>query len=254
MVLKRIMPCLLLKEKRLVKTVNFQNATYVGDPINAVKIFNDKEVDELILLDINASKVDSPIDFELISDFAAECFMPLAYGGGVKTIEDFKKLYRLGIEKVIVNTMLFDNPTIVKEAVKSYGSQSVVASVDVKRNENDEYVIFSHSGRENEKTLNQFIDYVISLGIGEIVLTSVDQEGTWRGYDVKIIDSVNKIIEIPLIANGGCGKIKDLKDILYEKDVQAAAIGSMAVYQKKDMGVLIRFPKRAQIIYDEPTF
>ena len=180
--------------------------------------------------------------------------MPLAYGGGVKTIEDFKKLYRLGIEKVIVNTMLFDNPTIVKEAVKSYGSQSVVASVDVKRNENDEYVIFSHSGRENEKTLNQFIDYVISLGIGEIVLTSVDQEGTWRGYDVKIIDSVNKIIEIPLIANGGCGKIKDLKDILYEKDVQAAAIGSMAVYQKKDMGVLIRFPKRAQIIYDEPTF
>ena len=161
MVLKRIMPCLLVKEKRLVKTVNFQNATYIGDPINAVKIFNDKEVDELILLDINASKVDSPIDFELLSDFAAECFMPLAYGGGVKTIEDFKKLYRLGIEKVIVNTMLFDNPTIVKEAVKSYGSQSVVASVDVKRNENDEYVIFSHSVRMNEKTLNQFIDYVI---------------------------------------------------------------------------------------------
>jgi len=251
MVLKRIMPCLLVKEKRLVKTVNFQNATYVGDPINAVKIFNDKEVDELILLDINASKVDSPIDFELLSDFAAECFMPLAYGGGVKTIEDFKKLYRLGIEKVIVNTMLFDNPSIVKEAVKSYGSQSVVASVDVKRNENDEYVIFSHSGRENEKTLNQFIDYVISLGIGEIVLTSVDQEGTWKGYDVKIIDSINKIIEIPLIANGGCGKIEDLKDILYEKDVQAAAIGSMAVYQKKDMGVLIRFPKRSKIITDE---
>ena len=144
MVLKRIIPCLLIKEKRLVKTVNFQNATYVGDPINAVKIFNDKEVDELILLDINASKVDSPIDFELLSDFAAECFMPLAYGGGVKTIEDFKKLYRLGIEKVIVNTMLFDNPSIVKEVVKSYGSQSVVASVDVKRNENGEYVIFSH--------------------------------------------------------------------------------------------------------------
>ena len=251
MVLKRIIPCLLIKEKRLVKTVNFQNATYVGDPINAVKIFNDKEVDELILLDINASKVDSPIDFELLSDFAAECFMPLAYGGGVKTIEDFKKLYRLGIEKVIVNTMLFDNPSIVKEAVKSYGSQSVVASVDVKRNENGEYVIFSHSGRENEKTLNQFIDYVISLGIGEIVLTSVDQEGTWKGYDVKIIDSINKIIEIPLVANGGCGKIEDLKDILYEKDVQAAAIGSMAVYQKKDMGVLIRFPKRSKIITDE---
>lgn len=248
------MPCLLVKEKRLVKTVNFQNATYIGDPINAVKIFNDKEVDELILLDINASKVDSPIDFELLSDFAAECFMPLAYGGGVKTIEDFKKLYRLGIEKVIVNTMLFDNPTIVKEAVKSYGSQSVVASVDVKRNENDEYVIFSHSVRMNEKTLNQFIDYVISLGIGEIVLTSVDQEGTWNGFDEDLIDYINKKVNIPFIVNGGCGKVGDLKKILRKTGVQAAAIGSMAVYQKKGMGVLIRFPKRSQIIRDEQTF
>ena len=166
------MPCLLLKEKRLVKTVNFNNPDYIGDPINAVKIFNDKEVDELVLLDINASKINSEIDFDLLSDFAAECFMPLAYGGGVKTIDDFKKLYRLGIEKVIVNTLLFDNPSIVKEAVKSYGSQSVVASVDVIKNKINDYSIFSHSGRENEKTLNEFIDYTISLGIGELLLTS----------------------------------------------------------------------------------
>ena len=248
MVLKRIMPCLLVKEKRLVKTVNFQNATYIGDPINAVKIFNDKEVDELILLDINASKVDSPIDFELLSDFAAECFMPLAYGGGVKTIEDFKKLYRLGIEKVIVNTMLFDNPTIVKEAVKSYGSQSVVASIDVKRNNKDEYEVFSHSKRKNERSLTDFVDYVISLGVGEIVLTSVNQDGTWKGYDRELIDVINKNVDIPIIANGGCGSIDDVKRVLYENNVQAAAIGSMAVYQKKDMGVLIRFPKRTQII------
>ena len=143
------MPCLLLKEKRFVKTVNFNNPDYIGDPINAVKIFNDKEVDELVLLDINASKINSEIDFDLLSDFAAECFMPLAYGGGVKTIDDFKKLYRLGIEKVIVNTLLFDNPSIVKEAVKSYGSQSVVASVDVIKNKINDYSIFSHSGREN---------------------------------------------------------------------------------------------------------
>ena len=150
--------------------------------------------------------------------------------------------------------MLFDNPTIVKEAVKSYGSQSVVASVDVKRNENDEYVIFSHSVRMNEKTLNQFIDYVISLGIGEIVLTSVDQEGTWNGFDEDLIDYINKKVNIPFIVNGGCGKVGDLKKILRKTGVQAAAIGSMAVYQKKGMGVLIRFPKRSQIIRDEQTF
>ena len=251
MVLKRIMPCLLLKEKRLVKTVNFNNPDYIGDPINAVKIFNDKEVDELVLLDINASKINSEIDFDLLSDFAAECFMPLAYGGGVKTIDDFKKLYRLGIEKVIVNTLLFDNPSIVKEAVKSYGSQSVVASVDVIKNKINDYSIFSHSGRENEKTLNEFIDYTISLGIGELLLTSVNQEGTWNGYDTEILDFVNKKINIPLIANGGCGNIDNLKDILYKNNIQAAAIGSMTVYQKKDMGVLVRFPRRSQIIIDE---
>jgi len=245
------MPCLLLKEKRLVKTVNFNNPDYIGDPINAVKIFNDKEVDELVLLDINASKINSEIDFDLLSDFAAECFMPLAYGGGVKTIDDFKKLYRLGIEKVIVNTLLFDNPSIVKEAVKSYGSQSVVASVDVIKNKINDYSIFSHSGRENEKTLNEFIDYTISLGIGELLLTSVNQEGTWNGYDTEILDFVNKKINIPLIANGGCGNIDNLKDILYKNNIQAAAIGSMTVYQKKDMGVLVRFPRRSQIIIDE---
>jgi len=245
------MPCLLLKEKRLVKTVNFNNPDYIGDPINAVKIFNDKEVDELVLLDINASKINSEIDFDLLSDFAAECFMPLAYGGGVKTIDDFKKLYRLGIEKVIVNTLLFDNPSIVKEAVKSYGSQSVVASVDVIKNKINDYSIFSHSGRENEKTLNEFIDYTISLGIGELLLTSVNQEGTWNGYDTEILDFVNKKINIPLIANGGCGNIDNLKDILYNNNIQAAAIGSMTVYQKKDMGVLVRFPRRSQIIIDE---
>lgn len=242
------MPCLLVKEKRLVKTINFQNPSYVGDPINAVKIYNDKEVDELVLLDINASKEDTKIDYELVTDFAAECFMPLAYGGGVKKLEDFRSLYNLGVEKVIVNTLLFDNPTVVKEAVSNYGSQSVVASIDVIRNNKDEYEVFSHSKRKNERPLTDFVDYVISLGIGEIVLTSVNQDGTWKGYDRELIDVINKNVDIPIIANGGCGSIDDVKRVLYENNVQAAAIGSMAVYQKKDMGVLIRFPKRTQII------
>ena len=242
------MPCLLLKEKRLVKTINFSNPYYIGDPINAVKIYNDKEVDELVLLDINASKINSKIDFELIQDFASECFMPLAYGGGVKTINDFKKLFNIGIEKIIVNTLIFDNPAIVKIAIEKYGSQSIVASIDVKKNSSDSYIVFSHSNRKVKYDFKEYINYVVKLNIGEILLTSVDQDGTWNGYDEKLIDYVNKITSVPIIANGGCGKVKDLKNILYKTGIQAAALGSMAVYQKKGMGVLIRFPKRNEII------
>tara|TARA_B100001287_G_scaffold106033_1_gene89245 strand:+ start:26732 stop:27487 length:756 start_codon:yes stop_codon:yes gene_type:complete len=251
MVFKRIMPCLLIKNKRLVKTKKFKNPSYIGDPINALKIYNEKEVDELVLLDINASKSNSNINFELITDFAAECFMPLAYGGGVKTLSDFKKLYRLGIEKVIVNTLIFDDSEVIKAAVHNYGSQSVIVSIDVTKNKNGKYEIHSHSKRKNRKPIEDFIKHTLSLGIGEIMLTSIDREGTWRGYDLELLDYVNKLVDIPLIANGGCGNINDLKNVLYGTNIQAAAIGSMAVYQKKDTGVLIKFPKREQIIVNE---
>lgn len=254
MVLKRIMPCLLLKEKRLVKTVNFENPSYIGDPINAVKIYNEKEVDELVLLDINSSKVGSPIDYELLTHFAAECFMPLAYGGGVRSIDDFKKIFRLGVEKVIVNTLLFDNPEVVSEAVENYGSQSVIASIDVKKNDHGDYVVHSHAGKTNGLSLQEHINWVLSLKVGELLITSVDQEGTWEGFDQSLLKQVNELVDVPLIANGGCGNSADLKTVLYDNNIQAAAIGSMAVYQKKGMGVLIRFPKREQIIDDEQAF
>ena len=245
------MPCLLVTNKRLVKTVRFKNPSYIGDPINAVKIYNDKEVDELILLDINAAKVGSNIDFDLITSFAEECFMPLTYGGGVKTLEDFKMLFRLGIEKVIVNSVLFDDGEVVSRAVQMFGSQSVVASIDVVKNEHGDYSVYSHSNRRNDRSLLEYLEYVIGLGVGEIMLTAVDREGTWSGYDVELIHFINKNIDIPLIANGGCGKVEDLKELLFNEDIQAASIGSMAVYQKKGMGVLIRFPKRQQVIDNE---
>lgn len=248
------MPCLLIKEKRLVKTVNFENPKYIGDPINAVKIYNDKEVDELVVLDIGASKNKTEIDFDLIRDFASECFMPLAYGGGVKSIEDFKKLYSLGVEKVVINTLLFDNPDMVKIAAEKYGNQSVIASVDVVKDANGNYKVFSHSNRNTSKNLKEFIDYVISLNVGELFLTSIDMEGTWSGYDNELTQLLNTMIDIPIIANGGCGSIEDLRNMLYDTGVQAASLGSMAVYQKKGMGVLIRFPERNQIIYDEQAF
>ena len=251
MLLKRIMPCLLLKERRLVKTTNFENPRYIGDPINAVKIYNDKEVDELIVMDILASKKDIPIDFDLIKGFASECFMPLAYGGGVRTLKDFQTLFRIGVEKVIVNTLLFDNPSIVKEAAIKFGNQSIVASVDVIKNGDGGYNIFSHSNRVITKSLDEYLEFVISCNVGEMVVTSVDSEGTWNGYDVDLIDYINKRISIPIIANGGAGCNDDLRDILYQTNVEAAAIGSMAVYQKKGMGVLIRFPKREDVINEE---
>ena len=253
MTLKRIMPCLLLQDKRLVKTVQFKNAAYIGDPINAIKIYNDKEVDELVILDILATKKQE-IDFELLKDFTSECFMPLTYGGGVRTVEDFQKLYALGIEKVVVNTLLVDEPEIIEEATNKFGNQSVVASIDVKRNTDNEFVVFSHSNRDINMNFEEYLNYILSLNIGEIFITSVYKEGTWNGYDIELISYVNDFVDIPVIANGGCGTTKDLINVLYKIGVQAAAIGSMAVYQKKDMGVLIRFPKRNQIIKDEQAF
>ena len=248
MSLKRIMPCLLIKDKRLVKTVNFSNPQYVADPINAVKIYNAKEVDELVVLDIKASKENTVIDFDLIHDFASECFMPLAYGGGVKHIDEFKRLFGLGVEKVIVNTLLFDNPQTVKLAAERFGGQSIVASIDVKKDDHGNYTVFSHSNRNYNKSLKEFIDFVLSLNVGEIIITSVDQEGTWTGYDMELIEYVDSLVDVPIIANGGCGTNEDLNKVLYDANVQAASVGSMAVYQKKGMGVLIRFPKRHQII------
>jgi imidazole glycerol-phosphate synthase subunit HisF len=245
------MPCLLVKDRRLVKTINFEDPKYVGDPINAVKIFNDKEVDELVVLDINASKVNSTIDFELLKDFASECFMPLAYGGGVKNLSDFKKLFNLGIEKIIINTLIFDNPETLKLAAQKFGSQSVVASIDVVKDRNGDFQIFSHSGRNSDMGFSDFLKYVETLNVGEVLITSVDREGTWSGFDENLIRLVNSQVSIPVIANGGCGSPSHLTSILYHTGVQAAAIGSMAVYQKKDMGVLIRFPKRDSIIIDE---
>jgi imidazole glycerol-phosphate synthase subunit HisF len=251
MALKRIMPCLLIQEKRLVKTINFENPRYVGDPINAVKIYNAKEVDELVVLDIKASKSGSAIDYDLIRDFASDCFMPLAYGGGIRTYEDFKNVFSLGVEKIVVNTLLVEDPETVKKAAAGFGSQSIIASIDVKKHPNGHYQPYSHSGRVITSNLVDYLNHVISLNVGEILITSVNQEGTWTGFDHELLELVNSKLDIPVIANGGCGSESDLREVLYGVGVQAASVGSMAVYQKKGMGVLIRFPRREDIITDE---
>ncbi|MGZ3861827.1 MAG: AglZ/HisF2 family acetamidino modification protein [Bacteroidia bacterium] len=251
MALKRIIPCLLFDGSGLVKTVKFKNPSYVGDPINAIKIYNDKEVDELILLDINASKQKRKPSFDKIADFASEAFMPFAYGGGVKTYEDFAKLYKIGVEKVIVNSLIQEDPEIIKQVVKDYGAQAVVACLDVKKPLFGGKAPYSYLGHKIKYSVTDYANYLAhELGVGEIMLQSVDQEGTWEGYDYELIKQVADKLDVPVIACGGCGTQNDLKKALYESHAQAAAIGSMAVYSKKGMGVLINFPEREKIIIE----
>lgn len=251
MVLKRVMPCLLFNGRGLIKTIKFKQPGYVGDPINAIKIYNDKEVDELILLDINASKEKRKPHFEKIREFASECFMPFTYGGGVTDISDFKTLFSIGVEKVAVNTLIFTNPAVVKEAVSKFGAQAIVGVVDLKTNLFGKQQVFSHVGQSTTKSLMDYLHYLEKeIGVGEIVFQNIDREGTWEGYDHELIKSVIKSVKIPVIVLGGASNTADIKRVLYDTGANAAAIGSMAVYQKKDMGVLIRFPKRELVIVE----
>lgn len=251
MALKRIIPCLLFDGSGLVKTVKFKNPSYVGDPINAIKIYNDKEVDELILIDINASKQKRKPSFDKIKDFASEAFMPFAYGGGVKTYEDFAQLFKIGVEKVVVNSLIQENPEVIKEVVAHYGAQAVVGCIDIKKPMFGGKAPYSYAGHKIKQDVAGYANYLINeLGVGEIMLHSVDQEGTWEGYDYELTKQLADSIDVPVIACGGCGKQEDLKKVLYECHAQAAAIGSMAVYSKKGMGVLINFPDREKIIIE----
>ena len=251
MALKRIMPCLLYDGKGLVKTVRFKNPSYVGDPINAIKIFNEKEVDELILIDINASREKRKIDISKIADFAGECFMPFAYGGGVKTVDEFYQLFKYGVEKVIVNSLISENPAVVKEAVQKYGSQAVVACIDFKKNMFGKKTVYSYWGKSINFSPADYLKYLEEvMGIGELFLHNVDAEGTWEGFDYDFVKQIIDSSKLPVIVCGGAGTNEHLKKVLYESNANAAAIGSMSVYSKKGMGVLINFPKRSDIIIE----
>jgi cyclase len=251
MALKRIIPCLLYDGSGLVKTVKFKNPTYIGDPINAIKIYNDKEVDELVIIDINASKQKRKPNFTKIADMASEAFMPFAYGGGVKTFEDFSTLYKIGVEKVVVNSLIQENPSVIKQVISHYGSQAVVACVDLKKSLFGTKSPYSHMGHKIKYSIIDYVTYLENeIGVGEIMLQSIDNEGTWEGYDFEMTKQVAEGISVPVIAAGGCGQLNDLKKVLYDCHAQAAAIGSMAVYSKKGMGILINFPNRNDIIIE----
>jgi len=243
MLQSRIIPVLLLKNGVLVKTIKFDNEIYIGDPINAVRIFNEKEVDELIILDISKSKNNETIDFDLIKQISSEAFMPVGYGGGIKSINDIEQLFKIGIEKVILNNILFSNLDLISNAAVIFGNQSIVASIDIKKNIFNKYQIYDHVKKKRLKIdINSFICELEKLGVGEIFLNSVDNDGKMTGYDIKLVKTFAPILNIPLII---CGGAKDQNDILnaINSGASAAAAGSMFVFHGVHKAVLINYQK-----------
>jgi len=238
----RVIPCLLLRSGGLVKSVKFKNHRYVGDPINAVRIFNDKEVDELVFLDIGVRASNSGPNFDLLADIASEAFMPLGYGGGIRNFEDIKKLYTLGVEKVILNTIAHMAPDLVSRAAEHAGSSGVVVSMDVQRSLFGNYSVVTHGG--TKVTSHHPVEYarkVEILGAGEILLNSINRDGTMEGYDLDLVNQVSHAVSIPVVAVGGAGNIGHFKDAV---DVGASAVGagSMFVFHGKHRAVLITYP------------
>ena len=239
----RVIPCLLLRNLGLVKTTKFKDPTYLGDPINIVKIFNDKEVDELIFLDITATIEGASPPFQLLSKITTECFMPLGYGGGIRRIEDVERILNLGVEKIVVNSYAIDKPLFIKEAADIAGSQAVVVSIDVKKNRGGDYEVYTHSGQK--ATGQDPVQHAIQMekqGAGEILLTSIDRDGTMQGYDLELISKVSRAVGIPVVACGGARTLLDLVEAVRDGGASAAAAGSMFVFHGPHRAVLISYP------------
>jgi cyclase len=244
----RVIPALLLNNESLVKTVRFKRFTYVGDPCNTVRIFNELEVDELVFLDITATRENRAPSLKVLAAIADECFMPLAYGGGIRRFEDAKAILRLGFEKIIVNSYALERPAFISELSEHFGSQAVIASIDVRRTLFGRNRVYARSGRLNTgRDPVAWAQECESLGAGEILLTSIDREGTWQGFDLDLISSVTRAVKIPLIAHGGAGSVAHIGQAVREASASAVALGSMVVFQRKGMGVLVNFPDSAVI-------
>ena len=245
----RVIPALLLDGQGLVKTTNFSAPIYVGDASNTCRIFNQMEVDELILFDIRASSQKQAIQFDLISQIVSECFMPICYGGGVRTLEDIRRLFHMGVEKVSVSSLLFEDPAVVKEAIQVYGSQSIIATLDIKESWfRKTKRVYLFNGKQKLKfSLDEVISIVNHLGVGEIVVNNIDREGTWQGFDCELMRYVTERTDVPVVALGGAGCMQDIKQVVEQGHASAVALGSMAVFQSKGMGVLVKFPKLSEL-------
>ena len=243
----RVIPCLLLQDGGLVKTQQFKKPKYVGDPINAVRIFNDKYVDELIFLDIRASRLNQEPDYDLVERIAGECFMPLCYGGGVKTLEQAKRLVSLGVEKIAVNSACIYHTDLVKELVAELGSQSVVGAIDVKRNFwGDERVYDASQSKLTSLDPFEHAQGMVAAGVGEILVNDVDRDGMFSGYNLELIAKLSHKTGVPLIICGGANNLDDMRQA-FSSGASAAAAGSMFVFYGPHRAVLITYPEYAQV-------
>lgn len=240
----RIIPCLLVHQKGLVKTVKFKEGKYVGDPINAVRIFNEKEVDELMVLDIDATIENRNPDYNLIKNLATECRMPFCYGGGVKTVDQVRRIINLGAEKVAISSEAVNNPEIIHDMAKAVGRQSIVVVLDVKKSLFlSKYEIYTHNGKKNTQ-LNPF-DFAKTLeemGAGEIIVNSIDNDGTMKGYDIYLIDKMRESISLPITVLGGAGSLNDIKGVIDKYGIIGVAAGSLFVFKGPYKAVLINYP------------
>ncbi|MEO3865722.1 AglZ/HisF2 family acetamidino modification protein [Rheinheimera fenheensis] len=248
----RIIPVLLVHEKGLVKTVKFKDPKYVGDPLNAVKIFNEKEADELMVIDIDASVHGREPDYKLIENLATECRMPLCYGGGIKTSEQAQRILGLGVEKVAFSSVIFERPELITELAERVGRQSVVVVLDVKKRLfGSKYDCYTHNGKVNRKACAfEFAEKVQKLGAGELVINSIDNDGMMKGYDLELINKIKSLVSIPVTAIGGAGTLKDIKNLVKAHPIIGAAAGSMFVFKGKYRAVLINYPNRSDKNWD----
>lgn len=243
----RIIPCLLIRNKGLVKTVKFGPSKYVGDPINAVKIFNEKEADELIVLDIDATITGMLPDFMMIQKLAAECRMPMCYGGGVTTVEQAKKIIGLGVEKVAISAAALANPKLISDIAAEIGSQSVVLVLDVKKSFFGKYEVYTHNGqRRIERTPIEIAQEAEKLGAGEIMINSIDNDGQMKGYDLSIAAKVREAIQLPMSVLGGAGSLADIGRLINMCGVVGASAGSLFVFKGQYRAVLINYPDQKQ--------
>jgi cyclase len=239
----RVIPCLLLRGHGLVKTRKFKDPVYVGDPVNAVRIFSEKEVDELVILDIDASREGREPDYEFVAEIAGECFMPVAYGGGIQTLAQARKLIRCGIEKVVINSASIESTALIRAIADVFGGQAVVGSIDVRKTLLGGHRVFVRSGTIETKLKPE--DHAVSLeqaGAGEIFLTSIDRDGQMEGYDLELIKKVSSAVNVSVVACGGAGTVDHMRRAIGEGGASAVSAGSMFVFHGKHRAVLINYP------------
>ncbi len=243
----RIIPSLLIQENGLVKTVNFKNPKYVGDPINAVRIFNEKEVDELAIFDIDATVKGLEPNYSLIERIANQSRMPLCYGGGVKTVEQAQKIFGLGIEKIALSSSVLNNPQLITQIADRVGAQSVIVVLDIKKKLFGGYEVYTHNGKKSTG-INpfKFIEEAQRLGAGEIVINSIDQDGIMKGFDMSLIEKAREKTSLPMTVLGGAGNLEDIKEVIDKHKIIGVAAGSLFVFKGKYKAVLINYPKKEE--------